>query len=140
MHGQSGRNIEENMSEQTKSRRLRRHTIRKTLLVLDFAAEFFGSIFWFFFLFVSNKLLLNHLAFTFGLFLYGIPIPMAHLMNEPRVRANIVNDGWYEGFLSIFDTQRQTRERARKRVVNAFDGTRKCWHGRDESQGHILNQ
>ena len=39
-----------------------------------------------------------------GFFTYSIPVPLAHLSSEVRVRDTIIENGWYLGLKSIFQT------------------------------------
>ena len=61
-----------------------------------------------------------------GAFAYGILIPMAHLLNESRVRNIIVTDGWLRGFRSVFYSastiNRSQRHRVTERRECAADG------------------
>ena len=81
--------------------------MRKVLLVLDYAIESLGGLFMFLVFFIGeNKvyysLFYQRILFSVGTFVYGVPIPIAYLLNESRVREIIVNDGWLEGFKAIF--------------------------------------
>jgi len=78
-------------------KRKRRHDMRKTLLVLDYAIELGGGFFMFFVIFVGDSIFYQRVLFCAGTFLYGIPIPIAYLLNESRVRNIIVNHGWLKG-------------------------------------------
>ena len=90
--------------------------MRKTLLVLDYAIELGGGFFMFFVIFVGDSIFYQRVIFCAGTFLYGIPIPIAYLLNESRVRNIIVNEGWLEGFKSIFLSDRQIRHNDRLQV------------------------
>ena len=99
--------------------------MRKMLLVLDYAIELGGGFFMFFVIFVGDSIFYQRVLFCAGTFLYGIPIPVAYLLNESRVRNVIVNDGWAKGVKSIFysNTKIRDMERAqfakfRKKVEN----------------------
>ena len=83
--------------------------MRKTLLVLDYAIELGGGFFMFFVIFVGDSIFYQRVIFCAGTFLYGIPIPIAYLLNESRVRNIIVNDGWLKGIKSIFLSDSQIR-------------------------------
>ena len=89
-------------SEATRRNRKRRHQMRNVLLVLDYAIELVGGLFMILVVFVGDSLLYQRILYCFGTFLYGIPIPLAYLLNESRVRTIIVKEGWKEGFASIF--------------------------------------
>ena len=97
-------------------KRQRRHKMRKMLLVLDYAIELGGGFFMFFVIFVGDSIFYQRVLFCAGTFLYGIPIPIAYLLNESRVRNIIVNDGWIKGFQSIFLSNKQMRENERLQV------------------------
>ena len=104
--------------------RRRRYIIRLVLIVLDYAVEFFGGSFMLFIFFVGeNKeeysLLYQRVLFCIGTFIYGIPISIAYLFNEDRVRSVILNSGWTEGFRSIFycDDKIRNLERQRRRSM-----------------------
>ena len=89
--------------------------MRKTLLVLDYAIESAGSLFMFLIFFIGeNKvyysLLYQRILFSLGTFVYGVPIPLAHLLNESRVRDIIVNNGWVEGLKSVFYSDDKIRD------------------------------
>ena len=104
-------------------RRARRHQMRKMLLSLDYIIETAGGFVIFLIFFIGeNKvhysLLYQRILFCVCTFIYGIPIPMAYLLNESRVREVIVNDGWIEGFKSIFYTASKIRELERQNYLN----------------------
>ena len=63
--------------------------------------------------FVGDSIFYQRVLFCAGTFLYGVPIPMAYLLNESRVRNIIVNDGWLEGIKSIFLSDKQIRDNDR---------------------------
>ena len=44
-----------------------------------------------------------------GFFTYSIPVPLAHLLSEVRVRDTIIEKGWYPGLKSIFQTSEAIR-------------------------------
>ena len=44
-----------------------------------------------------------------GFFTYAIPVPLAHLLSEVRVRNNIIEKGWNVGLKSIFQTPETIR-------------------------------
>ena len=97
-------------------KRKKRHDMRKTLLVLDYAIELGGGFFMFFVIFVGDSIFYQRVIFCAGTFLYGIPIPIAYLLNESRVRNIIVNDGWLKGIKSIFLSDSQIRHNERLQV------------------------
>jgi len=100
-------------------KRQRRHKVRKTLLVLDYAIELGGGFFMFFAVFVGDSIFYQRVLFCAGTFLYGVPIPMAYLLNESRVRNIIVNDGWLRGIKSIFLSDQQIRDYDRLKTINS---------------------
>ena len=93
--------------------------MRKTLLVLDYAIELGGGVFMFSVIFVGDSIFYQRVLFCLGTFLYGIPIPVAYLLNESRVRNIIVNDGWPKGIKSIFLSDRQIRENDQLQLVKS---------------------
>ena len=100
---------------------MRRHQMRKVLLILDYLVETVGGLFIFLVFFigenkVSYSLLYQQILFCIGALIYGIPIPIAYLLNESRVRNIIVNYGWFEGFKSIFDSDDKIREWDREQI------------------------
>ena len=60
----------------------------------------------------------QHILLTIGSFIYGVPIPLAYLLNETRVRNIIIKKGWLEGFISIFHSPEKIKELERERIVN----------------------
>ena len=109
------RNISNNQSKKNKKKRLRRHRVRKILIMLDYIVDCVAGIFILLLLFigenkVSYSLLYQRILFCFGNFVYGILTPIAHLLNESRVRNIIVKDGWLNGFISIFYSEKKMRE------------------------------
>ena len=46
----------------------------------------------------------------FLIFTYSIPVPLAHLFSEVRVRNIIIEKGWYLGLKSIFQTTEEIRK------------------------------
>ena len=94
---------------------MRRHRVRKILIVLDYIIDSVTGVFILLLLFigenkVSYSLLYQRILFCFGNFAYGILTPIAHLLNESRVRNIIVKDGWFNGFISIFYSEKKMRE------------------------------
>ena len=47
---------------------------------------------------------------SFVVFAYAIPVPLAHLFSEVRVRNIIIEKGWYPGLKSIFQTSEAIRK------------------------------
>ena len=125
MNEASLRNISNNMSKKNEKKRLRRHGVRKILIVLDYIVDCVAGIFILLLLFigenkVSYSLLYQRILFCFGNFVYGILTPIAHLLNESRVRNIIVKDGWLNGFISIFYSEKRMRE-YQTRHNNSFE-------------------
>ena len=98
--------------------RKKRHRIRKILLVLDYIVECIGCLFIFFVFFIGEKRFLQHVLLSVGTFIYGVPIPFAYLLNESRVRNTIIDEGWAEGFKSIFYSNEKIKQLKRKRIVS----------------------
>ena len=88
---------------------------------MDYAVELLGSLFMMFIVFVGDSILYQRILFCIGTFLYGIPIPLAFLLNEARVRDIIVNEGWMEGFKAIFHSETKIRNQEREKVANFQD-------------------
>ena len=100
-------------------RRRGRHRLRKVLLALDYLVECLGSCFIFIAIFIGDESLLQqHILLTIGSFIYGVPIPLAYLLNETRVRNIIIKKGWIEGFISIFHSPEKIKELERERIIN----------------------
>ena len=120
-------------------KRQRRHKMRKTLLVLDYAIELGGGFFMFFVIFVGDSIFYQRVLFCAGTFLYGIPIPVAYLLNESRVRNIIVNDGWFEGLKSIFLSDKQIRDNDRLKIEKSKVNHANQKKEDDEQNGGIAN-
>ena len=69
-------------------------------------------------IFVGDSIFYQRVLFCVGTFVYGIPIPMAYLLNESRVRDTIVNHGWVQGFWSVFYSSTHIRENKREAIQN----------------------
>ena len=109
------------------------------LLVLDYAIELGGGFFMFFVIFVGDSIFYQRVLFCAGTFLYGIPIPIAYLLNESRVRNVIVNDGWAKGIKSIFHSNAQIRETQRAQSAKLRQKTETKKNDQGERDGVILN-
>ena len=109
--------------ESANVKRRRRHQLRKVLLILDYVAECTGCLFIFFVYFVGGEFLLQHILLSVGMFMYGVPIPIAYLLNETRVRNIIINKGWIEGFKAIFHSDEKIKQMKRKRIVSFLQPT-----------------
>ena len=108
--------------------------MRKVLLILDHAVESAGGMFMFLVLFigenkVSYSLYYQRILFSLGTFLYGIPIPIAYLLNESRVRDVIVNKGWVEGFKAIFYSADKIKSLERQKVMNSSSAKNDGFNG-----------
>ncbi len=98
--------------------------MRKVLLILDHAIESTGGLFMFLVFFIGeNKvyysLFYQRILFSVGTFIYGVPIPLAYLLNESRVRDIIVNEGWVEGFKAIFYSADKIKNLERQSVMSS---------------------
>ena len=113
--------------------------MRKMLLVLDYAIELGGGFFMVLVVFVGNSILYQRVLFCAGTFLYGVPIPVAYLLNESRVRNIIVNDGWMKGIKSIFDSNNHIRDHQRMQVTNPQKRTKPGKNEEHEENGATLN-
>ena len=119
MHNPPGNKTLANQNKgETTNLRKRRHKIRSILLVLDYAIEFIGGAFMILVIFVGDSIFYQRVLFCVGTFVYGIPIPMAYLLNESRVRDTIVNHGWVQGFWSVFYSSTHIRENKREAIQN----------------------
>ena len=115
---QGNRNLANHNKGETTNLRKRRHTIRSILLVLDYAIECVGGAFMILVIFVGDSIFYQRVLFCVGTFVYGIPIPLAYLLNESRVRDTIVNHGWLQGFCSVFYSSSHIRENKREAIQN----------------------
>ena len=52
-------------------------------------------------------------------FLYSIPMPLSHLLNESRVREVIVEHGWKEGFKALFYSDDKIRNIERENLMQS---------------------
>ena len=118
MHDKIARNDVTIARNDRKRNKDRRHTLRKTLLITDYVVEFLGSMFCIFVYFVGNQLLLQHILLTIGSLIYGVAIPLAFLLNESRVRDEILSKGWLQGFKAIFYSPQRIKMLERKKMLN----------------------
>ena len=94
----------------SKTKRKRRHDIRKILLVLAYLIDCSAGVSFFCITTVGNKSMLQErILAAIGFFTYSIPVPLAHLLSEVRVRDTIIENGWYLGLKSIFQTSKAIR-------------------------------
>ena len=106
------------LEDATIKRRRGRHRLRKVLLALDYLVECSGGCFIFIVIFVGDESLLQqHVLLTIGSFIYGVPIPLAYLLNETRVRNIIIKKGWIEGFISIFHSPEKIKQLEQERIM-----------------------
>ena len=87
-------------------------------------------------IFVGDSIFYQRVLFCVGTFVYGIPIPMAYLLNESRVRDTIVNHGWLQGFWSVFYSSTHIRENKREAIQNT---KRKESVAKDDGFNGVLN-
>ena len=121
LHDSSEKILDDSNDQDARSRRKRRHHLRIFLLVLDYLVECLGGIFIFIVIFVADKSLLQqHVMLTIGSFVYGVPIPLAYLLNETRVRNIIIQNGWIEGVKSIFHSSERLKQLERDKIVKCF--------------------
>ena len=98
------------LNDVSKAKRKRRHDIRKILLVLAYLIDFSAGVSFFCITTVANKSMLQErILAAIGFFTYSIPVPLAHLLSEVRVRDTIIQNGWYLGLKSIFQTSKAIR-------------------------------
>ena len=92
--------------------------MRIFLLVLDYIVECIGGTFIFIVIFAAEKSLLQqHVLLTIGSFVFGVPIPLAYLLNETRVRTTIIQQGWLKGFKSIFLSSERIKQLERDEII-----------------------
>ena len=103
-----------------KIKRHRRHQLRKVILALDYIVECIGCILILFIFLIGEQYLLQHIFLTVGIFIYGVPIPIAYLLNETRVRNVIVNKGWIEGIKAIFYSSDQIKQTKRQQILGSL--------------------
>ena len=121
LHDSSEKILDDSNDQDARSRRKRRHHLRIFLLVLDYLVECLGGIFIFIVIFVADKSLLQqHIMLTIGSFVYGVPIPLAYLLNETRVRNIIIQNGWLQGVKSIFHSSERIKQLERDKIVKCF--------------------
>ena len=125
LHEKASRNCSRTAKRrEIKEMKKRRHNLRKVLLTLDYIVEFVGSVFCGFVYFVGDRLILQHILLTVGSLIYGIAIPLTHLLNETRVRDVILNQGWIQGFKSIFYSSKKIKQIDRKKTLNTLHSER----------------
>ena len=94
----------------SKTKRKRRHDIRKILLVFAYLMDCSAGVSIFCITTVrNNSIIQERILAAIGFFTYSIPVPLAHLLCEVRVRDTIIENGWYLGLKSIFQTSKAIR-------------------------------
>ena len=121
MHEKASRNVSTCQRSEITEVKNRRHNLRKVLLTLDYIVEFVGSVFVALVYFFGDQLLVQHILLTVGWLIYGIAIPLTHLLNETRVRDVILSHGWTQGFKSIFYSSKKIKEIERKKRLNTLN-------------------
>ena len=122
LHDSSEKILDNGSDKESKLRRKRRHQLRIFLLVVDYLIESLGSICIFVVVFVANESLWqHHLLITAGSFLYGVPIALSYLLSETRVRIIIIENGWFQGISSIFQSSEKIKQLKSNKIVE-------CWH------------
>ena len=122
LHDSSEKILDNGSDKESKLRRKRRHQLRIFLLVVDYLIESLGSICIFVVVFVADKSLWqHHLLITAGSFLYGVPIALSYLLSETRVRIIIIENGWFQGITSIFQSSEKIKQLKSNKIVE-------CWH------------
>ena len=92
-------------------KRQRRHNVRKILLVLAYIIDSAaGLVFFCMTMIGNNSIFQEQIMVGFLIFTYSIPVPLAHLFSEVRVRNIIIEKGWYLGLKSIFQTTEEIRK------------------------------
>lgn len=119
-------------NDQKKIKRRKRHQLRKFILALDYIVECIGCILILFIFLIGDQYLLQHVFLTVAIFIYGVPIPIAYLLNETRVRDVIVNKGWIEGFKAIFYSSKRIKQKKRKKVLG--------WLHQEEGQSILMKK
>ena len=122
LHDSSEKILDSGSDKESKLRRKRRHQLRIFLLVVDYLIESLGSICIFVVVFVADESLWqHHLLITAGSFLYGVPIALSYLLSETRVRIIIIENGWFQGITSIFQSSEKIKQLKSNKIVE-------CWH------------
>ena len=114
LHENAESNSLKSKQESAVNMRKKRHNIRKILLTLDYGVECIGCVLISLVFFVGDQFLLQRTLLSVGAFVYGIPIPIAYLLNESRIRNIVLTKGWIKAFLSIFHSSRKVKRIKRK--------------------------
>ena len=120
MHEKGSKNVSVSRKREINEVKDRRHNLRKVLLILDYIVELIGSVFCGFVYFAGDHLILQHIVLTAGSLIYGITVPLTHLLNESRVRDVILNQGWIQGFNSVFYSTKKIKQIERKKNLKAL--------------------
>ena len=92
-------------------KRQRRHNVRKIILVLAYIIDSAAGLAFFCMTMIgNNSIFQEQIMVGFLIFTYSIPVPLAHLFSEVRVRTIIIEKGWYLGLKSIFQTTEEIRK------------------------------
>ena len=118
MHSNAEKNALKSRRESKVNTRKRRHNLRKVLLTLDYGVECIGCSLISLVFFVGDQFVLQRILLTLAAFVFGVPIPIAYLLNESRVRNIIISKGWIRAFISIFDSPEKIKRLERKRIVS----------------------
>ena len=118
MHTNAEKNALKSRRESKVNTRKRRHNLRKVLLTLDYGVECIGCSLISLVFFVGDQYVLQRILLTLAAFIFGVPIPIAYLLNESRVRNVIISKGWIRAFISIFDSPEKIKRLERKRIVS----------------------
>ena len=116
LHRNAESNSLKSKQESAVNMRKKRHNMRKILLTLDYGVECIGCVLISLVFFVGDQFLLQRTLLSFGAFVYGIPIPIAYLLNESRIRNIVLTMGWRKAFVSIFHSSRKIKRIKRKAV------------------------
>lgn len=114
LHENAESNSLKSKQEGAVNMRKKRHNIRKILLTLDYGVECIGCVLISLVFFVGDQFLLQRTLLSFGAFVYGIPIPIAYLLNESRIRNIVLTKGWLKAFVSIFYSSKKIKGIKRK--------------------------
>ena len=90
--------------------------------------------------FLNSHIAYTHtsLPYPFCFCLNFLPIPVAFLVNEARVRDIIVNEGWIEGLKAIFYSATKIRNLEREKISNNLKDKKGDSIGHNEVQNRIM--
>ena len=87
-----------NPDEGASVKRQKRHRVRKILLVLAYITDCAAGLTFFCITKIgTSSIFQERIMVAFVVFAYAIPVPLAHLFSEVRVRNIIIEKGWYPG-------------------------------------------